>query len=181
MELINNIQKLCLEKLSDLEFKLFNSTYKRKQVFRNIYLKFMNVKSGNEVRIGHDVYIKNKGKLILGERCSIGSFTRIWNYALITIGDDFSAAGGLTINSATHDPINLQPEGKAIKIGDRVWCGMNVTIIAGVTVGDDVVIGAGSVVVKDVPSNCVVVGVPAKPIKELNREQVKLFTPFLSS
>jgi acetyltransferase-like isoleucine patch superfamily enzyme len=178
MELIHNLQKLCLEKLSDLEFKLLSVNYGDKQFFRTKYLQFMNIKIDSQVRMGHNIYIKNKGSLTLGKRCSIGSFTRIWNYAPISIGDDFSAAGGLTLNSATHDPITLQPKGVAIKIGDRVWCGVNVTIIAGVTIGDDVVIGAGSVVVKDLPSNCVAVGVPAKPFKELDREKVKLFTPF---
>ena len=52
-------------------------------------------------------------------------------------------------------------------IGDNVTLGVNVTIIGPVHIGDNVVIGAGSVVVKDIPSNCVVVGNPARIIKQL--------------
>ena len=55
-----------------------------------------------------------------------------------------------------------------ITIGNDVWLGGNVTILPGVTIGDNVVIGAGSVVTKDIPSNCVAVGNPCKPIKKLN-------------
>ncbi|ELS02153.1 hypothetical protein Xen7305DRAFT_00018650 [Xenococcus sp. PCC 7305] len=178
MELITNIIKLFLDNLADLEFKLFNSLYDRDQKFRKIYLSFMGVKFNQKIRMGHDIYIKNKGQLTLGERCSIGSFTRIWNYKQIIIGDDFLTAGCLTLNSGTHDPVTLEPKGMPIQIGSRVWCGINVTIIGGVTIGDDVVIGAGSVVVKDIPSQCIAVGVPAKKIKDLDRQNIELWKPY---
>ena len=79
------------------------------------------------------------------------------------------SAGGLTLNSATHDPVTLEPMGKPISIGNRVWCGVNVTILAGVTIGDDVVIGAGAVVTEDIPANSIAVGVPAKRVRTLDR------------
>jgi maltose O-acetyltransferase len=129
----------------------------------------MGVEHREHVTFGVSMHIRNRGNLRLGERCAIGSFARIWNYAPITIGDDFLAAGGLTLNSATHDALTLVPEGRPITIGNRVWCGVNVTILAGVMIGDDVVIGAGAVVVQDIPSNSVAAGVPAKRIKPLNR------------
>lgn len=75
----------------------------------------------------------------------------------------------MILNSATHDPISLVPEGRPIKIGDRVWCGVNVTALAGVTIGDDFVVGAGAVVVGDIASNSVAVGVSARIIGQLNR------------
>lgn len=53
------------------------------------------------------------------------------------------------------------------KIGNNVSLGANVTIVGHVHIGDNVVVGAGAVVVKDVPSNCVVAGNPAKIIKQL--------------
>ncbi|HAB26474.1 MAG TPA: serine acetyltransferase, partial [Xanthomarina gelatinilytica] len=52
-------------------------------------------------------------------------------------------------------------------IGNDVTVGANVVIIGNITIGDHVVIGAGSVVVKDVPSNCVIAGNPARVIKTL--------------
>lgn len=57
--------------------------------------------------------------------------------------------------------------GKRPIIGDNVFLGANVTIIGGVRIGNNVEVGAGSVVVKDVPDNCVVAGNPAKIIKYL--------------
>lgn len=55
-------------------------------------------------------------------------------------------------------------------IGDNVSLGCNVTIIGGVHIGNNVTIGAGSVVVKDVPDNCVVAGNPAKIIRYIKQE-----------
>jgi len=52
------------------------------------------------------------------------------------------------------------------RIGNNVDIGANVCIIGGITIGDNVIIGAGSVVVKDVPSNCVVVGNPARVVEQ---------------
>lgn len=178
MELINNLLKFCLEYFADLEFKLFDNVANKQQILRKIYLIFMGVKFNQNLRIGHDFYLKNKGRLTLGNRCCIGSFTKIWNYAQISIGDDFLGSSGLVINSATHDPIDLKPKGLEINIGSRVWCGINVTILAGVTIGNDVVIGAGSLVVKDIPSNSIAVGVPARKIKDLNRNEEKLWNFF---
>jgi acetyltransferase-like isoleucine patch superfamily enzyme len=139
------------------------------QKWRARHLRLMRIPHGKHFTIGYNILIRNRGNLTLGERCVIGSFTRIWNYAPISIGEDFGTAGGLTMNSATHDPVTLRSEAKPIRIGNRVWCGVNVTILAGVTIGDDVVIGAGAVVTKNIPDNSIAVGVPAKKVKVLNR------------
>jgi len=53
-----------------------------------------------------------------------------------------------------------------VKIGDRCWIGSNTIILPGVTIGDNVVVGAGSVVTKDIPSDVIVAGSPAKIIRE---------------
>lgn len=57
---------------------------------------------------------------------------------------------------------------KPIKVGNNVWIGGSATILAGVTIGNNVVVAAGAVVTKDVPDNCIVAGVPAKKIKDLD-------------
>ncbi len=54
---------------------------------------------------------------------------------------------------------------KPIHIGKRVWLGANVTILQGVTIGENAIVAAGAVVTKDVPANAIVGGVPAKVIK----------------
>ena len=75
-----------------------------------------------------------------------------------SIGKNFSCIHLTTIGKA---------DGKRPIIGNNVTCGANVSIIGDITIGDNVIIGAGSVVVKSVPSNCIVAGVPAKIIKRL--------------
>ena len=59
---------------------------------------------------------------------------------------------------------------KPIKIGNNVWIGGNVIVLPGVNIGDNVVIGAGSVVTKDIPANCVAVGNPCRVIRKINEE-----------
>jgi maltose O-acetyltransferase len=137
---------------------------------RRLYLKLMGVKCPNVFWVGKSFHLLRRGNLSLGERCALGEFARLDNHAPIEIGDDFLAAPGLCISAGTHDPISLIPKCTPIRIGNHVWCGVNVTILNGVTIGDNVVIGAGSLVNKDIPSNSMAVGVPAKVVKTLNRD-----------
>lgn len=62
---------------------------------------------------------------------------------------------------------------KPVHIKKNVWIGVNVTILPGITVGENAVIGAGAVVTHDVPDNAVVVGNPARVIKYLDAEKFK--------
>lgn len=91
-----------------------------------------------------------------------GGFLLSHPYATIlnaeSIGENFSCRHCTTLGA--------KPNGRPV-IGNNVSLGANVTIIGHVHIGDNVVVGAGAVVVKDVPSNCVVAGNPAKIIKRL--------------
>lgn len=78
-----------------------------------------------------------------------------------SIGRNFQFRNGLTIGNKGNDNTQLPV------IGDDVTVGAQVVIIGDISIGNHVIIGAGSVVVKDVPSNCVVAGNPAKVIKTL--------------
>jgi maltose O-acetyltransferase len=87
--------------------------------------------------------------------------------APIEIGDDVQIAPAVQLYTATHplDPAVRRSGlegGKPIRIGNNVWIGGGAIILPGVTIGDDAVIGAGSVVTRDVPAGVVVVGNPAK-------------------
>jgi acetyltransferase-like isoleucine patch superfamily enzyme len=136
---------------------------------RRRFLRSCGVTHGKRLWVGRGLRLLCHGNMNLGERCALGDFVRIGNHANISIGDDFLGSTGLHLDSGTHDPVTLQPDGREIRIGKRVWCGINVTILAGVTIGDDVVIGAGSVVIADIPPNVIAAGVPARVIRPLER------------
>jgi maltose O-acetyltransferase len=141
--------------------------------WRRQELKSLGVQFGEPVWIGQHLRILKSGNIVLGKRVALPFNTQLVNYSPITIGDDFIAASDLIINTGTHDPVTMNPSSKEVHIGNRVWCGVRVTILAGVTIGDDVVIGAGSLVNKDIPNNVLVAGVPARIIRPLDRSNVK--------
>lgn len=89
----------------------------------------------------------------------------------IEIGNNVLIASHTVITSLTHD-INADFYKntlikRKVTIGNNVWIGSGAIILPGVRISDGAVIGAGSVVTKDVPHNTIVAGVPAKPIKQL--------------
>ncbi|WLT39520.1 acyltransferase [Synechocystis sp. B12] len=178
MDIVNYFLRIIREflwLLSELEVLISSPNYYLP--FRRIYLYWQKVDHGKMLWIGRGFRLIRRGNLVLGDRCALGDYTKIANHALIKIGDDFIGATGLNLDSGTHDPITLEPQVLPISIGNRVWCGINVTILAGVTIGDDVVLGAGSLVCKDIPPSSLAVGVPAKVIKSLNRsENIKMWT-----
>jgi acetyltransferase-like isoleucine patch superfamily enzyme len=128
---------------------------------------FLHLKGVNFTRpcyIGHgfNLYNTQQFTLQIGERCCIGERAGIYVHSDIEIGSDFLAAPGLTINNGSHDLASLRPKGENLRIGNRVWCGVNVTIVAGAEIGDDCVIGANSLVMTKIPSGSVAVGSPAR-------------------
>ncbi|MFC2046003.1 acyltransferase [Chloroflexota bacterium] len=140
--------------------------------WRRRELRSFGVTFGSELWIGRHLFIRVPGKMVFGERLSFGHYTQLYAYTSIEIGDDFTSASNLTIYTGTHDPQTLVPRTEAVRIGDRVWCGANVTILPGVTVGNDVVIGASSLVNTNVPDNSVVAGVPARVMRALDRSRL---------
>ena len=133
MKLLALFRREILRILSDLEFRYHKNNVN--VFFREKFLHALGVEFTPPISIGLQFYLRDQGLLKVGRNCSFGSFTKIWNYAPIEIGDHFLSAGCLTMNCGSHDPRTLQPQAAAIKIGDRVWAGLNVTILGGVTIG----------------------------------------------
>jgi len=118
-------------------------------------------------------YFSRPANLKVGERCLINRGCYLDLHALITLGDDVVVGHGTAVITSRH---RLGPEerragsveGVPVTIGSGAWVGANVTILPGVTVGRGAVVAAGAVVIRDVPANSLVAGVPARVVRKLD-------------
>ena len=115
-----------------------------------------NIKIGNNVSFNTDIHIGCIKYIEIGDNCLFAS--RIY----ITDHDHGDTSKEMTIIAPDKRP--LISKGPVI-IKKNVWVGEGVTILSGVTIGENSIIGTNAVVTKDIPSNCVVGGIPAKIIK----------------
>ncbi|MET0932119.1 MAG: DapH/DapD/GlmU-related protein [Mycetocola sp.] len=108
--------------------------------------------------------------ITLGKRIFINSGCKFQDQGGVVIGDDCLIGHNTVLATLNHD---LSPNRRAdmhpapIVLGRNVWIGSNVTVLPGVTIGDNAVVAAASVVTKDVPENTVVVGSPARVVRSL--------------
>ncbi len=136
-----------------------------------------NVRTGNFTRI--DFY--DKGKLHFGEGCYMGQRNSFLVGADIHIGAGVLMASDICITSENHgiDPENRVGYGgqplvtSPVIIDNGCWIGEKVMILPGVHIGKKTIIGAGSVVTKDIPGYCIAVGNPAKVIKKYDAKHKK--------
>lgn len=115
-------------------------------------------------------YVDFGRNIKVGKNFFMNSSCTFMDRGEITIGDDVFIAPKVCLTTINHDfnPYNRKATfTKPIVIKDRVWIGINATICPGVTIGENSVIAAGSVVTKDVPPNVIVGGNPAKILKTL--------------
>jgi acetyltransferase-like isoleucine patch superfamily enzyme len=106
----------------------------------------------------------------IGERVFINSGCKFQDQGGIYIDDDALIGHNATLCTLNHvqDPAQRASMiAKPIHIGKKVWLGANVTVLQGVTIGDNAIVAAGAVVTKDVPANTIVGGIPAKVIKKI--------------
>lgn len=115
------------------------------------------------------------GKIQIGNKTRIGISSVL--IGPVTIGDDVRLAQNIVISGLNHNykdiskPISEQGVNtEQVYIGDETWIGANAVILAGVFIGKHCIIAAGSVVTKNIPSNSVVAGNPARIIKQYNIE-----------
>lgn len=126
------------------------------RVFPPFYTDFgKNTTIGKNVFINACCHFQDQGGITLGDGCLIGH-----NVVFATLNHGFAPA----------DRTSLYPA--PIVLGKNVWVGSNSTLLQGIRIGDNAVIGAGSVVTKDVPANTIVGGVPARILRRIDTEQV---------
>jgi maltose O-acetyltransferase len=108
----------------------------------------------------------------VGARCFANWGLISLDVATVTIGDDAQLGPNVQLLTATH-PLEPGPRrakweaAEPIVIGDNVWLGGGVIVCPGVRIGADTVVGAGSVVVRDLPAGVVAVGSPARVVRAL--------------
>lgn len=109
----------------------------------------------------------NGGKLELGSHCFFNINSSITAMSEIKIGDNCKFGNNLVIVDHDHNFRSSHPEfiSSPVYIGNNVWCGANVTILRGTKIGDNCIVGAGTVVKGSFPENCIICGTKGKIIQ----------------
>jgi len=119
-------------------------------------------KIGKDCNICDFVFIEND--VVIGDRTTIKSGVQVWDG--VTIGSDVFIGPNVTLMNDKHPKSKNHTFNKLFtRIEDGASVGANATILPGITIGKDAVVGAGSVVTKDVPTGVTVVGNPASQVK----------------
>ncbi len=143
------------ERKEQLLQALFPNMEKEVVILSPIYTDYgYNCRIGEATFINHGAYLMDAGKITVGSHCFIGP-----NCGMYT-----------AIHAMLPEERNRGIErAKPIVLGDNVWLGGDVTILPGVTIGSNTVIGAGSVVTKDIPSGVVAAGNPCRVMREITQ------------
>lgn len=163
-----------LHKLSQQALKItteINNSFHDEKELRILFSKLI----GKPVDEGfglHPPFHTDCGKNItLGKNVFINSGCHFQDQGGITIGDGSLIGHNVVLATLNHafspgNRADMQP--KPIIIGKRVWIGSSSTVLPGISIGDNAIIGAGSVVTKNVPPNTIAAGNPARIIKKID-------------
>ena len=139
----------------------------------------LSVVSGGEITIGDACELRSfcrveahGGFVRLGARSSVNPFVLLAGHGGLTIGSDVRIASHCVILTSTHryesadTPIREQGiTSQPTTIGDDVWFGSGCTVLGGVTIGRGSIVGAGSIVTRDIPPNSIAMGAPARVVR----------------
>lgn len=148
-----------MSRFSFLSTKVTNLKLKWSRTSPKRYIRFLKEKG---CKIGDNLWVTPKVETL---------HIDVTRPSLVEIGDNVRLNQNFTL--LTHDggfyvPLNLYhefiPQSGKVKIGNNVYFGRNCSVFKGVTIGDNCIIGFGSIVTKDIPSNSVAVGAPAKVV-----------------
>ena len=139
---------------------------------REMLLSLLGHVADDKVFINQPFYCDYGKQISVGRRFFANYNLTILDEAPVTFGDDCFIGPNVSIYTACHstDPIerNSRREwARPVSISSNVWIGGSVVILPGVTIGDNVTIGAGSVVVHDIPSGSIAVGNPCRVVKSI--------------
>lgn len=175
-ETLMNEQMKSLELLYD-----FNQTRPSEQDKRDNMLKKMFAEIGEDCYIEPPFHANWGGKNVhFGNGVYANFNLTMVDDCDIFVGNNVLFGPNVTVSAGTH-PIHPELRSKQaqynipIHIGNNVWIGANSVILPGVNIGDNSVIGAGSVVTKDIPSNVVAVGNPCRLLREINENDMKYY------
>lgn len=139
----------------------------RKEAIRNLLGR-----TGEKFEIRSPFFCDYGYNIEIGENFFMNMNCVILDGAKVTFGDNVFVAPGCGFYTAGH-PLDAEQRNRGleyarpIKVGSNVWIGGNVCVLPGVTIGDNSVIGAGSVVTRDIPSGVVAAGNPCRVIRQI--------------
>ncbi len=132
---------------------------------------------GSHIKIGKSFFanfnltIQDDAEVTIGDNCNFGP-----NVTIVTPIHPMIAKERLEIVTAEGEKKRLC-YAKPVQIGNNCWFGASVTVCPGVKIGDDCVIGAGSVVTRDIPAGCFAAGVPCRVIREITEADSMKYKP----
>ena len=147
-----------------------NNKYNTPEQIVELFSKLTGTQVDKSFRCFPPFYTDCGKNIKIGKNVFINACCRFQDQGGIEIGDGSLIGHNTTIATLNHDfnpdkRANLHPS--PVKIGKNVWIGSDSTILPGVEIGDGAVIGAGSIVTKNVPANSIAVGSPARVIKQI--------------
>lgn len=177
-----NDEDLMREQMKALELLYdFNQTRPSEQDKREKILKKMFVEIGDDCYIEPPFHANWGGKNVhFGNGVYANFNLTMVDDCDIFVGNNVLFGPNVTVSAGTH-PIHPELRSKQaqynipIHIGNNVWIGANSVILPGVNIGDNSVIGAGSIVTKDIPSNVIAVGNPCRVLREINENDMKYY------
>jgi acetyltransferase-like isoleucine patch superfamily enzyme len=127
-------------------------------------LRLAGARIGAGCLINGGTYISNPANLRIGAKVTINRNCYLDLRAPLVLGDYVGIGHGTTFITTIHDTQDTMTEA-AIKIDDRAWVGANVTVMPGVSIGEGATVAVGTILMRDVPSNCVVAGSPGRLVR----------------